>query len=161
MLSASLWVLIAFCILSFGLGKPAWQGLRRYLDEHALKIKTNLLEARRLHQEAETLLTEAKRLKVKMFHQTQEIISHAELQAEELKKLSLYELENYLRVEEKLLLERLTQIEAQALKEVENKALETALNVARQRLSEELTREDQTHLFDEMVDLIKSFSLKR
>lgn len=159
MFNASLWVLIAFCILIILVGKPTWRALINFLDQHALKIRDNLIEAKRLHTEAEALVAEAKRLQLETTQRSKEIIAHAKTQAEELKKTSHIELENYIRIEEKLLLERFAQVEAQALAEIENKVLEAAIHAAYQELSNSVKSSDQKHSFNETLDKIKDFNI--
>ncbi|OJX11399.1 MAG: hypothetical protein BGO77_06890 [Caedibacter sp. 37-49] len=155
MINASLWVLIAFCILIILVGKPAWRALINFLDQHALRIRDNLIEAKRLHTEAEALVAEAKRLQLETTQRSKEIIAHAKTQAEELKKTSHIELGNYIRIEEKLLLERYAQIETQALTEIENKVLEAAIHAAYQELSNSVKSLDQKYFFNETLNKIK------
>ncbi|MBN9342773.1 MAG: hypothetical protein BGO76_07800 [Caedibacter sp. 38-128] len=160
MFNASLWVLIAFCILILLLGRPAWRALMNYLDQHSFKIRTDLQEAKRLHKEAQDLVNAAKHLQMETTHRAQEIVSHAKIQAETLQKTSQDELEAYLRIEEQLLLERLAQMEAQTLIEIENKALEAAISAAHQSIAKTIKPTDQDRLFTEALDHIKNASLK-
>jgi F-type H+-transporting ATPase subunit b len=160
MLNASLWVLIAFCILILVVGRPVWRTLATYLDQHSFKIRGDLQEAKQLYKEALGLVNEAKRLQAEAAQHAQEIVSHAKIQAEVLQKTSQTDLEVYIKLEERLLLERLAQIEAQALTEIKNKALDAAISASRQALSEVIAPKDQDQLFEEALDHIKNTSLK-
>ncbi|MBN9412391.1 MAG: hypothetical protein J0H12_00495 [Candidatus Paracaedimonas acanthamoebae] len=160
MLNASLWVLIAFCILILFIGRPAWRALVNYLDQHSFKVRNDLEEAKRLHKEAQDFINDAKRLQMEATHRAQEIISHAKIQAETLQKTSQEELETYIRIEEQLLSERLSHMKAQVLAEIENKALKAALDAAHQNLAKTIQSSEQEHLFTETLDHVKNSPLK-
>ncbi|AIL12365.1 hypothetical protein IM40_00675 [Candidatus Paracaedimonas acanthamoebae] len=160
MLNASLWVLIAFCILILLIGRPAWRTLMNYLDQHSFKIRNELQEAKRLHKEAQDLVNVAKQLQMEVTQRAQEIVSHAKIQAETLQKTSQEELEAYIQIEEQLLLERLAQMKAQTLAEIENEALDAAITAAHQSLSKKIKLTNQNQLFTEALDHIKNTSLE-
>lgn len=160
MLNASLWVLIAFCILILFIGRPAWRALVSYLDQHSFKVRHDLEEAKRLHKEAQDFVNDAKRLQMEAIHRAQEIISHAKIQAETLQKTSQDELETYIRIEEQLLSERLSHMKAQALAEIENEALKAALDATHQSLAKTIQSSDQEQLFTETLDYVRNSPLK-
>lgn len=159
MLNASVWVLIAFCILIFSLGRPAWRALMTYLDQHALKVRKDLQEAKSLHKQAQDLLNETKHLQIEAAHRAEEIMRYAKAQAEALQKASQEDLQTYIQTEERLLLEKLTRIEAQAITDIENKALDATISAARHTLSQTLQSSDQDQLFAEAFAHIKDTSL--
>lgn len=160
MFNASVWVLIAFCILILLIGRPAWRTLINYLDQHALNIRKDIQEAKRLHKEAQDLLNAAKQLQIEASHRAEEIMTYAKIQAEILQKTSQDKLQTYIQTEERLLLERLTQIEAQTIAEIENKTLDAAISAAHQTLSQTLQSSDQDRLFAEAFAHIKNTSFK-
>lgn len=160
MFNASLWVLIAFCILILVVGRPAWRALMNYLDQHSFKVREDLQEAKRLHKEAQSLVNAAKHLQMEATHQAQEIISHAKAQAETLQKTAQIELEAYRKIEDHLLLERLAHMKAETLAEIENQALDAAISAAYQSLTKALKQTDQNQLFTEALAHIKNTSLK-
>lgn len=131
------WVFIAFVLLLVGVGKKGLTFLTRALDEHSQKIAQQLAEAQRLHDEALSLLNTYKKKSQEATEQAAKIISFAEKEALEFKKLSQHEFEKFLAQKEKAIAERIA-IETEETKSMLRKqAADEAMKIVENLLSKE------------------------
>lgn len=121
------WVFIAFIIFLAAFGKRAFVSLTQALDNHRQKITEQLDEAQRLHDEALSLLNAYKKKHEEALEQAEKILSFAESEALEFKKMSLQEFETFIENKEKALLERITVEKEETKSKLRQQVLEEAL----------------------------------
>ena len=121
------WVFIAFIIFLAAFGKRAFVSLTQALDNHRQKITEQLDEAQRLHDEALSLLNAYKKKHEEALEQAEKILSFAESEALEFKKMSLQEFETFIENKEKALLERITVEKEETNSKLRQQVLEEAL----------------------------------
>ena len=133
------WTLVAFVAffaLIFWLKVPGKVTVQ--LDERAARIKQELDEAEKLHQEAQHLFAEYQRKQRNALKEAEEIIAAAQAEARALVKQTETELAASLERRRKQAEDKIAQAEKQALQEVRDTAVEVAIAAAGQVLSSNL-----------------------
>jgi F-type H+-transporting ATPase subunit b len=134
------WVLIAFVAFLALLAYyrvPAVVG--KALDDRAEGIRKELDEARKLREEAQSLLTDYQRKAREAELEAQSIIEQAKREAEALASESRKALTESLERRSKIAEDKIARAEAQALGEVRSVAVETALAAAHEILKTRAT----------------------
>jgi F-type H+-transporting ATPase subunit b len=126
------WVLISMVILIAIVWKPAARAITSSLDERAVRIRSELDEARRLREEAEQLLADYQRQEREAVTEAQAIVTHARQEAERIAAQAASDLEQSLARRQRLAEERIAQAEARATAEVRAAAVDTAIAAARE-----------------------------
>jgi F-type H+-transporting ATPase subunit b len=129
-IDASFWVLLAFITLIVLMGKKAQAALTDILDQHAMRIKQELLEAQRRKAEAEQLLDKAYQLRRKINTHIRDIEEHTKRQVEDIRKEASEEISAYIESEERQLKEKIKLTKQQALNDLESQSIKSALNAA-------------------------------
>ena len=133
------WTLVAFVAffaLIFWLKVPG--KVTAQLDERAVRIKRELDEAEKLHQEAQHLFAEYQRKQRNALKEAEEIIAAAQAEAKALVKQTEVELAASLERRRKQAEDKIAQAEKQALQEVRDTAVEVAIAAAGQVLASNL-----------------------
>lgn len=133
------WTLVAFVVffaLIFWLKVPG--KLASQLDERAARIKQELDEAEKLHQEAQHLFAEYQRKQRNALKEAEEIIAAAQAEAKALVRQAEAETAASLERRRKQAEDKIAQAEKQALQEVRDTAVEVAIAAAGQVLSSNL-----------------------
>jgi F-type H+-transporting ATPase subunit b len=117
------------------------------IDERRNRIKAELDEARRLKEEAETLLAEYQRRQLQAEREAADIIAGARAEAERLAVEAEAKMEDFLARRTKMAETKITQAEAQALSDVRWAAAEAAVAAAEKILSETV----QGKLADDLI----------
>ncbi|WP_300299543.1 F0F1 ATP synthase subunit B [Ferrovibrio sp.] len=151
------WVLVAF-VLFFALifylkvpGKVLGQ-----LDERAAKIKRDLDEAERLHQEAQQLFAEYQRKQRNAMKEAEEIVAAAEAEAKTLVREAEADLKASLERRRKQAEDKIAQAEKQALQEVRATAVEVAIAAAGQVLGQSLQGPAAAAQIDRAIGEVKA-----
>ena len=135
--TAEFWVAVAFAIF---VGVLIYLGAHKLiidaLDERAAKIKAELDEARRLREEAQSLLAEYERKKDDAAREAAGIIEGAKQEAERLAAEAKTKSEEFLARRTKLAETKIAQAEAQAVADVRNAAAEAAVAAAERVLTD-------------------------
>jgi F-type H+-transporting ATPase subunit b len=130
------WVAIAF--LCF-LGLLAYLGAHRKvlaaLDQRSARIKSELDEARRLHEEAQALLAEFERKGREAENEAAAIIASAKAEAERLATEAKARMGDFVARRTKMAEAKIVQAEAQALADVRSAAADAAVAAAEKILS--------------------------
>src|SRR6201985_897067 len=117
------WVAVAFVIL---LGVFAYVGVHRTvltaLDHRATRIKTELDDARRLKEEAATLLAEYKARHASAEREAQDIVTAAKAEAERIAAEAKTKMEDFVARRTKTAESKIALAEAQALADVRSGA---------------------------------------
>ncbi len=133
------WTLVAFVVffaLVFWLKVPG--KVTAQLDERAARIKKELDEAEKLHQEAQHLFAEYQRKQRNALKEAEEIIAAAQAEAKTLVKQTEADLAASLERRRKQAEDKIAQAEKQALQEVRDTAVEVAIAAAGQVLADNL-----------------------
>ena len=149
--NAEFWVAVAFVILLLAVWKPVSRALTGALDARAAKIKAELEEARRLAQEAASLLADYEGKQRQALAEAKEILRHAAAEAARNREAAAVELALSLERRERQALERIAQAEAKALQEVRTLAVELALALARRLISDNLDAGRAAGLVDHAI----------
>ena len=145
------WVALGFLAFIALVGKRAYAFIGSALDQRSAAIKSNLDEALRLREEAQSLLASYQRKQRDAIEETEAIVAHAREEAERQGQQGLEKLETALERRRKLALERISQAEAQALDVVRAKTVDMALDATRDFLSHELKGKQADALIDAAI----------
>jgi len=132
------WVLVAFVIFVAAFGRMIWRGIAGGLDKRADKIRADLDEAERLHEEAQDLLAQYQRKQRDAAKEAEAIVAHARDESERIAAQGKERIEAALARREQLALDRIGRAEAQALADVRAHAIDVAIEATRAYLAERL-----------------------
>ncbi|MGM0584565.1 MAG: F0F1 ATP synthase subunit B [Pseudomonadota bacterium] len=128
--------------------------LANALDKRAARIREELDEARRLREEAQTLLASYERKQKEVEGQVQDIIAHARTEAEEAAEQAKKDLEVSLQRRMRGAEEQIEFAEAAALRSVRDDAIRVATAAAGEAISKKMTPELQAKLTDQGIRTI-------
>jgi len=151
-LDASFWV--AVCVILFLallLWKGAFKAMGKALDDRADRIEAELEEARRLREEAQTLLASYQRKQKEAEEQAEEIIAQARKDAEAMAARSRTELKNRLERRAAQAEAKIANAEAKALAEVRAKAAELAVSGAEELLKSNMSATDHSAMIKDGI----------
>ena len=145
------WVLIAFLVFIAVTARPIFRLITVGLDKQADKIRDDLEEAEKLRKEAQDLLASYQRKQRDAIKEAEDIVQHANEEAERIAVQGREALEASLERRRKLALERIEQAEAQALDAVRAKTVDLALDATREFLAKELKGKQADALIDSAI----------
>lgn len=154
---STFWVLVAFVLffaLIFYLKVPG--KMMGQLDERAAKIKRDLEEAEKLHQEAQQLFAEYQRKQRNALKEAEEIVAAAEAEAKALVREAEADLKASLERRRKQAEDKIAQAEKQALQEVRATAVEVAVAAAAQVLGQSLQGAAAASQIDRAIGEVKA-----
>ena len=131
-------LILATLVLLFIIRKPLRQALTEGLDGRANRIRAEMDEARRLHDEARALFERHRSKLAEGEKAAAEIVSHAEDEARRLEERLKTEMEHTLKRREEMALERIAQEEAKAVRDVRVRVADLAVRTTRQLLTERI-----------------------
>ncbi len=127
------------------------------LDKRAQSIKAQLEEARRLREEAETLLATYQRKRREAEREAEDIVAHAREESERQAAAAKKAMEEMIERRSRMAEEKIAQAEAEALKQVKVVAAEVATRVARRVIVDSLDEAKARDLIDQAIaDLDKN-----
>jgi F-type H+-transporting ATPase subunit b len=147
-----IWLLIALAILVAVVWKPLSRTITGALDGHAAKVRAELEEAKRLREEAQTLLAEHKRQLAAGHDHARAIVEHARVEAERQAERHHAELEASLARRTEQALGRIAQEEARAIQDVRNQAATLAIQTTRRLLADQLDGQQAQALLDRAIE---------
>lgn len=151
------WIAVSF-VIAFGiLLKFAGGSVIGALDAHGSRIAAQLEEARKLREEAESLLAEQQRKQRDEINDAKDIIAHAHAEAERLSGEAAAELERLVRLRELHARERIAVSEVQAVSEIRRIIAEIAVEAARRALTEHLDEPGRVALIDRSITDVGRF----
>lgn len=145
------WVAIAFVIFMALVWKKASAAIGGLLDARAEKIRAELDEARRLHQDAKATLEAYKRRQGDALKEAEAIVAHAREEAERIRAQSTRDLEAALKRRENQAVDRIAQAEAAALAEVRNLTVDIAIAASRRILATGIKPAQADKLIDQAI----------
>jgi F-type H+-transporting ATPase subunit b len=146
------WLLIALAILVAVVWKPVNRTIFGALDGHAAKVRAELDGAKRLREEAQSLLAEHKRQLASGQDQARAISEHARREAERQAERHRAELEASLARRTDQALGRIAQEEARAIQDVRNQAATLAIGTTRRLLAERIDGDRAQILVDRAIE---------
>lgn len=147
-----LWLLLALAVLLGLIYKYGKEPVLRSLDGRAGRIRSELEEAQRLREEAQSALATYQRRHRDAMKEAEEIIAHARDEAERQRERTLADLGEALKRREAMAMERIAQAEAAALAEVRNIAIDVAVAATRAVLADKLDAAQAATLVDQAID---------
>lgn len=121
------------------------------LDSRAERIKTELEEARRLREEAQTLLASYERKHKEVEDLAQEIITRARSEANRAAEQGKIELDASIARRLKSAEDQIASAEAAAMKEVRDRAVAVAIEAAREVLVKKMTKKISADMIDASI----------
>ncbi|MEP7457645.1 F0F1 ATP synthase subunit B [Phyllobacterium sp. SB3] len=146
--------LILFLALVVYLKVPGVVG--KSLDARADKIRDELEEARRLREEAQSLLAEYQRKRKEAEKEAGEIVAIAQREAQGLLEEAKKKTEDYVARRNKLAEQKIAQAEVEAVNEVRASAVDIAVAAASRILSEKVDAKTSADLFKSSLSEVKS-----
>lgn len=157
MFDATFFVAVSFFLF---VGLVIWIGLPRSilnsLDERSLRIQKELNEARKLHEEAQSLLAKEKRKLEKCDTEVQEILKRASEQALLLSENSKKLLEEEVIRKQKQADLKIIQARDEAIREVRSKATDISVLIAKEYLRENINDQISSDIIDKSIEELKS-----
>jgi F-type H+-transporting ATPase subunit b len=142
------WTAVAFVIFVVLMYRPLKKALLGALDGRIEQIRTEVEEAQRLREEAQTLLASYQRKQREAAQEAQEIIRQAREEAELHRKETETAMADLLKRQEALAVAKIAQAEAAAVQEVRDIAVDLAIAATQKILAEKVTGD----LSDKIVD---------
>ena len=147
-----IWLLIALAILIAVVWKPLSRTIVGALDGHTAKVRAELEEARRLRDEAQSLLAEHKRQLAAGQEHARSISEHAHREAERQAERHRAALEASLARRTEQALGRIAQEEAKAVQDVRNQAATLAIRTTRRLLADQVDSDHAQVLVDRAIE---------
>lgn len=151
MLEAEFWVLVAFVIAIAYLVYKAKDIVTGTLDQRAVKIKSELDEAQRLREEAQSKLAEYQRKQRDALKEAEGIVAQARIEAERAAQQGARDLEAAIERRKRLAVEKIALTEAKAVAEVRNMAVDLAIAALRHSLAHDLDAQHRGALIDDAI----------
>jgi len=146
-----LWLLIALIVLIAVIYKPVTRVIFGALDGHAGKVRAELEQAKRLREEAQSLLATQQRQLLGGEDRARAIVEHAKEETERQVERHRTELEASMRRRTEHAMARIAQEEARALQEVRNRAATLAVRTTERLLREQVDGQQAQVLLDDAI----------
>lgn len=155
--SAEFWVYLSFFVFLGILVYLKVPGMiTSALDKRADTIREELDEARRLREEAQSVLAEYERKQRDAEEEAAEIIALAKKEAKALAAETRERLKETLERRTKIAEEKIARAEEQASNEVRAMAVDVAIDVARNIIDKKMTPAASTKLIDQNIEELKT-----
>jgi F-type H+-transporting ATPase subunit b len=148
-------LLIALVILILLIFRPVSRALFGLLDGHANKVRHELDEAKRLHEQAQSLLAEYQRQLERGTGQARTMVDHARAEAQRMTGRHQEELEAALKRRSDLAETRIAQAEARAVQELRAQAARLAMQTTERLLRQKIDDARAAQLVDEAIREIR------
>lgn len=156
-LDASFWALIGLILFLGLLAYLKVPGtITGALDKRAKDIEQELSEAKRLREEAQTLLADFERRAEEAEKEAEAIVTEAKAEAERMTAESEKQLAEMLERRAKAAEDRITQAEAAAIAEVRSRAGDLAIAAATQLVADKAKGDAGARLMDDGIKAVKA-----
>jgi F-type H+-transporting ATPase subunit b len=145
------WVAIAFVIFVVALFRPIKKALLDKLDARIAQIRTEVEEAERLREEAQTLVATYQRQQREAKQEAEDIVAKAKADAERHRAEADEAMEVAFARQEAQAKDKIAQAEAAAVQEVRDVAVDLAIGAAEKLLAERLAGKDGDALVDDAI----------
>ena len=154
------WVLIAFIIfVILALVAKAPSMIAKILDSEIEKIKNELNDARKLKEDANSLLADYERKVQNAQKEIEKILDQAKTTAKNHDESARKKVEEYIKRAEQQSIEKITQTEKMALSKVNQEIVSNSIEVAEKIVSENITEDNSKKLFSQSVQQIKKLKI--
>jgi F-type H+-transporting ATPase subunit b len=126
------------------------------IDARTAKIKSELEDARRLREEAQTLLTEYQRRRTEAVAEAEAIVAQARREAEALSEEARARIADYVTRRTKAVEQRIAQAETQAVAEVRGRAIDVATAATARILAERAQGQAGDQLVDRSIAAVRT-----
>lgn len=141
---------VAFLLVLWRFNVPALLG--KALDGRAERIQEELDEARRIREEAQSLLASYERKQKEVEGQAQDIVAHARTEAEIAKEQALKDLDVAIARRLKSAEDQIASAEADAVRAVRDEAIKVAVAASQDAIAEGLSRAGRSKLIDDGIE---------
>lgn len=149
-------LVVALVILVLVIYRPVKAAVLGILDGHADKIRHELDEAKRLHEEAQTLLAEYQRQLERGEGQARTIVDHARSEAQRMTERHQEELEVMLRRRSELAEARIAQAETRAVQELRAHATRLAMSTTERLLRQQIDATRSAELVNQAIGEVRA-----
>ncbi len=154
------WVLIAFIIfVILALVAKAPSMIAKILDSEINKIKDELDSARKLKEDANSLLADYERKVQNAQDEVEKILDQAKATAKNHDESAQKKVEEYIKRSEQQSIEKIAQAEKMALSKVNQEIVSNSIKVAEKIISENITEDNSKKLFSQSVQQIKKLKI--
>jgi F-type H+-transporting ATPase subunit b len=145
------WTAVAFVIFIIALFKPVKKALLAGLDSRIEQIRSEVEEAKRLREEAQTLLASYQRKQREAAQEAEEIVKQARADAALHRADAEQALADFLKRQEALAVEKIAQAEAAAVQEVREIAVDLAIAATEKILAEKVRGDLSDRLVEKAI----------
>jgi F-type H+-transporting ATPase subunit b len=128
---------IAFAVLAW---KPVAKFLVSSLDNRSIRVQTELAEAQRLKEEAQSLLASYQQKQSEMRQEAVEIMNHATEEAKRIVSEAETNLEVSLNKRIELSMQKIASYESSVIRDIHNRLIDTTIHTVEQLLGESLDK---------------------
>jgi len=154
------WVLVAFIIfVILALVAKAPSMIAKILDSEIERIKNELNDARKLKEDANSLLADYERKVQNAQKEIEKILDQAKTTAKNHDESARKKVEEYIKRAEQQSIEKITQTEKMALSRVNQEIVSNSIEVAEKIVSENITEDNSKKLFSQSVQQIKKLKI--
>jgi len=154
------WVLVAFIIfVILALVAKAPSMIAKILDSEIERIKNELNDARKLKEDANSLLADYERKVQNAQKEIEKILDQAKTTAKNHDESARKKVEEYIKRAEQQSIEKITQTEKMALSKVNQEIVSNSIEVAEKIVSENITQDNSKKLFSQSVQQIKKLKI--
>lgn len=121
------------------------------LDARADRIRNDLDEARKLREEAQTLLASYERKQKEVAEQSAQIVAHAKAEAETASKQAQADLKDSIARRLQAAIDQIASAEASAVKEIRDRAVSVAVAAAGDVIAKSMSAKDGGALIDDAI----------
>lgn len=150
-----LMLLVSMIILVVLVWGPVKRNVLGALDARAEKIRQELEEAQRLHEEAKALLAQYQRQLHEGEKLAADIVAQAETQRQRLEEKMRADYDHAVKRRTELAMERIAQEEARAVQEVRTRAADLAIRTTRRLLTERVGQNEAQALVQGAIEEVK------
>jgi len=158
-MDTTFWVAVSFglfVILLVYLAVP--RKIMSALDKRTETIQHELAEARRLREEAQSILADYQRKQRDAEAEANEIIAQAEREAQAYARETREQFEEMLNRRVRMADEKITRAEAQAVAEVRSRAVDASVGAAEKIIADTLDADKSRELIQQSVEQVKKHS---
>jgi F-type H+-transporting ATPase subunit b len=150
------WVFIAFIIfISIAIYLKVPNMVTKLLDEQISKIKNDLDDARKLKEDANSLLAEYERKIESANKEAENIINQAKNNAKSYEENSNKKVEEFILRSEKQSIEKIQQAQKSAIKKINEEIVNKSVEVAEKIISKNMNDQNNNKLFENSINQIK------
>ena len=154
------WVLVAFVIfIILALVAKAPSMITKLLDSEINRIKNELDDARKLKEDANSLLADYERKVQNTKEEVEKILDQAKTTAKNHDESAKKKVEEYIKRAEQQSVEKIAQAEKMALSKVNQEIVSNSIEVAEKIVTENITEENSKKLFSQSVQQIKKLKI--